>query len=377
MRITLAITPLVIIATLLMGTPVAGAGQPDSAGPMGQAGLEINFLGVVNIPTGYMFQETQVGGLSGITYDAAADRYLAVSDDRSRFQPARFYTLAIDLSDGRLDPGDVQFIGVAFLKDAQGKTFERGAVDPEAIAVTAGQEIYIASEGDARKGLLPFVNGFKTGGTQVRQLPVPSKFLPGVGSGIRNNLAFESLALTPDQRHLFTAVENALLQDGPQADLGQPSPARIIQYDLTRNQVAAEYLYPVSPVVRDPLPGDGARDNGLVELLALDDRGTLLALERSYSEGVGVTARLFRVSTAGAADISGVPSLVDRPEAAVRPVSKTEIADFNQWLPWVDNLEGMTFGPRLPDGRRSLIVVSDNNFSERQTTQIIALSVKL
>jgi hypothetical protein len=131
----------------------------------------------------------------------------------------------------------------------------------------------------------------------------------------------------------------------------------------------------VAAVAHPPQPAAGSRDNGLVELLAVDDQGTLLSLERSYSEGVGVTAKLFLVSTQGAADISGVASLMGRPDAAVRPVSKIEIADFSRWLTWVDNLEGMTFGPRLTDGRRSLIVVSDNNFSGRQTTQIIALAV--
>ena len=38
-----------------------------------------------------------------------------------------------------------------------------------------------------------------------------------------------------------------------------------------------------------------------------------------------------------------------------------------------DNLEGMTFGPDLPDGSRTLVLVSDNNFEPLQKTQIVAL----
>jgi hypothetical protein len=34
----------------------------------------------------------------------------------------------------------------------------------------------------------------------------------------------------------------------------------------------------------------------------------------------------------------------------------------------------MTFGPNLPDGRRTLVIVSDNNFSAVQFTQFIALA---
>jgi len=43
----------------------------------------------------------------------------------------------------------------------------------------------------------------------------------------------------------------------------------------------------------------------------------------------------------------------------------------------VDDLEGMTLGPRLSDGRRSLIVLSDHNFSGRQITRFTALSMHL
>ena len=37
-----------------------------------------------------------VGGLSGLDYDAAADRWLAVSDDRSEHGPTRLFTLRLD-----------------------------------------------------------------------------------------------------------------------------------------------------------------------------------------------------------------------------------------------------------------------------------------
>jgi hypothetical protein len=37
----------------------------------------------------------------------------------------------------------------------------------------------------------------------------------------------------------------------------------------------------------------------------------------------------------------------------------------------------MIFGPVLPDGRITLILVSDNNFNPTQTTQFIALAVEL
>jgi hypothetical protein len=42
---------------------------------------------------------------------------------------------------------------------------------------------------------------------------------------------------------------------------------------------------------------------------------------------------------------------------------------------YLDNIEGITLGPVLPNGSRSVVVVSDNNFSATQVTQFIAFEV--
>ena len=36
----------------------------------------------------------------------------------------------------------------------------------------------------------------------------------------------------------------------------------------------------------------------------------------------------------------------------------------------LDNLEGMTVGPRLPDGSQSLLLISDDNFNDKQISQL-------
>ena len=43
---------------------------------------------------------------------------------------------------------------------------------------------------------------------------------------------------------------------------------------------------------------------------------------------------------------------------------------------FTDNIEGLTFGPKLSNGNRSLIFVSDNNFSAIQHTQVLLFEVK-
>jgi myo-inositol-hexaphosphate 3-phosphohydrolase/phosphodiesterase/alkaline phosphatase D-like protein len=373
----------------LVYTDVALASPGASQNRVSVSGLEL--LGEVSFATGTELEGTEIGGLSGITYDSTRNVYYALSDDRS--SEARFYTVSIDLSDGSLDEGDVAFLDVTQLLDAEGIPFVENSLDPESVTLTGIGTLYISSEGDANQLIDPFVRQFSITGQQISELPVPATYLPTADqtSGIRNNLALESLALTPGQRYLYTATENALYQDGPAATLNTPSLSRILKYDLSTGEPVAEFVYEVGEVTDQPDPADGFATNGLVELLALDNNGTFLALERGFSTGVGNTVKLYQVNTQGALDVFGTPDLF-REEALevddeVLPpgpfeidpaVTKTELLDIEADLGIEpDNLEGIALGPVLPDGRQSLIVVSDNNFSETQETQFIALALEL
>ncbi|MBZ9557602.1 esterase-like activity of phytase family protein [Halomonas coralii] len=323
-----------------------------------------DFLGLVALPDGLSFQQTPLGGLSGLTRDGSGG-YLAISDDRSDLAPARFYSLRLDLADGRLDDGDVRFTDVTTLWQAQGEAFASGTIDPEGIAYGDDGTLFISSEGDSDQGIAPFVGHFGRDGQLLSMLEMPAALIPdGSGeSGVRNNLALESLTLTPDGETLFTATESALVQDGPGPGIDSGSPSRILQYDARSGEVEHQYVYPTEP-----------GNFGLVEMLALDD-GHLLALERNYFADVGNTIRLYEVDLGAATDINGVKSLEET--SGVRPVDKRLVADLGELGIDPDNVEGMSLGPRLADGRQSLILVSDNNFNDSQDTQFIALGLTL
>ena len=62
---------------------------------------------------------------------------------------------------------------------------------------------------------------------------------------------------------------------------------------------------------------------------------------------------------------------------AFTPVSQRQVFAFDDLGIPIDNIEGMTFGLPLPDGRQTLVIVSDNNFSAGQFTQFIVLAVEL
>ena len=373
-----------------------------SAGFKGQTIFNTGFIpsGAAGTVNG---QQVALGGLSGVTYDAVNNRYYAISDDRS--SNARFYTFT-------LDPvtNTVTFTNVVQLKDINGNPFAANSLDPEGIALTSNGTVLISSEGEVRPDLgasrvtNPFIKEFNlTTGQEIRSLAVPKKFLPVVQdtnnnnvvdtgdtqtSGVRNNLAFESLSITPDQKTLFTATESALFQDGAISTTTTSSRSRIIQYNLVTGQPEKEYLYITDPIAKAPTGGTAA-DNGLVDLLAIDNRGTLLALECSFAVGQGNTIKIYEITLQGATDINTVDSLSSLTAsqlAAIQPTQKRLILNLDTLsLPnsdgnhptGTDNIEGLTFGPKLADGTQSIVLVSDNNFGATQFTQILTLSADL
>lgn len=346
-------------------------------------------IGTTSIPTGTQFEDTEIGGLSSITYDANRGVYYAISDDQGTIDSVRYYTLSIDVSDGQLDSGDISFLDVTTMLDASGMPYAPASLDPEGLVLTHEGSLYFTSEGFAARvpPVNPFIDQMNLNGRQNRSLVIPDKFLPNLAGtqGVRNNLAFESLNVTPDERYLFTASEGALVQDGPAANLGQSSFARILQYRLSSGQPGSEYVYVVNPVAEVPVPDTQFRVNGLVELLPLDNVGTMLALERSFSvgaEGGGNTIWLYEIQTQGATDVSGefslYPNGIGQPPLSFTSVTKRLILNVEGDLGIEpDNIEGMAFGPALPDGRLPLILVSDNNFAANQATQFIVLAVEL
>jgi len=62
--------------------------------------------------------------------------------------------------------------------------------------------------------------------------------------------------------------------------------------------------------------------------------------------------------------------------ADYQPLRKRLLLDLDAaGLDKVDNLEGMSWGPLLANGHRSLVMVSDDNFSDDEVTQLLAFEL--
>lgn len=364
----------------------------------------LHYIGQQIVPTGASFRGLPVGGLSSIDYVPATGRYLAISDDRSDHGPARFYELALDLSKFRrsASPGDagVSWVNMTTMLDLDGQPFGRNKVDPESLRLdTRRNLIYWSNEGQRSSAGFqnPTVRRMTLDGKPAGEFPVPAYYMPSGSAGglaagdmgVYNNLAFESIAITPDGKTLWTMSENGLAQDSLPTAVGRGSRARMLSFDLDSGKAAAEYVYEVGPVPFPPARAGDFATNGVPDMLALSSH-EFIVIERAYAVGAitpGIAAltqqptsntiRLYRVDTRGATDVSGWTSIKGRD---VVPVKRTLLLDLSSLknddgsVLAVDNIEGLTFGP-LFEGKRTLILASDNNFNPAQFTQFIALTV--
>lgn len=360
---------------VLLLLPAAGGAAPDKPHVP-----TLEFLGEEIVPTGTTFEGTQVGGLSSIAYDEERDAFYVLSDDPSQFQPARFYTIQVDVADGTLDDGDVDFLDVTTITGPDGQPFAPLSLDPEGLALTKDDELVITSEGFSNRLVDPWLRLFDLDGGQIGELPLPDAFRPtATGTrGVRLNLGFESAATAPNGRFLFSGTEGALVQDGPAASLTGGSPARLLRYNLQTARLDRQYVYVTDAIAEPPVPPTNFAVNGLVELLPLNNQ-FLLSMERSFSVGApdtGNTIKLYSVALPGATNVNGAESLAGA-LGSIRAARKTPLLDLDALGIPLDNVEGMAFGPDLPDGRRSLVLVSDNNFSPLQFTQFLLFAVSL
>jgi hypothetical protein len=337
------------------------------------------FLGDHNLPWDARSGNTALNGLSGLAYCAQENRFYLISDDRSNHDPARFYTGQI-LFDKELSTTIDQ---VVFLKDAQGNFFEKNSVDLESIILLDNNNLLISSEGVKKTDSPPSLTEFKKDGQFVRTWALPKAFYwnSEKKTGVRKNLGLESLAISPDKQVVFTANEQALKQDGKKTTPKSGSPVRIVQYDR-QGRVTAQYPYMVEPLPVGTAQDVKKGDNGLVDMLALD-QDTLLTLERSYIPRLDrVFVKIFKIDLRAAQDVSRYFSL-KKPDNEIHFLEKKLILDLDSIVPQLtegfrslDNIEGISFGPLLSDGTPTLLLVSDGNFYQKQRTQFIAFTIE-
>lgn len=315
--------------------------RADKAHPL-STDTQVTLLTAVDLP----FEDARTRELSGIAWDAQRHILYAVSDTVPIVVPL---TPSADFSSWTL--GEPFTVDVPDSWDGEG-------------LVLSGDSFLIANE----RG--PFIYQIDRAGKLSSKVELPEHFKTAI-----YNRSLESLSLTPDGRYLFTANESTLTNDGQQPTTSSGATIRIYRRELATG-AQHEFAYRT-----DPLFAAGAKggDMGVSDMLAISATDVLV-MERSYVAGVGNWVRIYRAQLDGK-DVLHVPALT-----LETPVAKKQLfVDFatipeagmaGQGGKVLPNYEGLSFGPRLPDGRRIIFVVSDNNANPELVARILVLAVK-
>jgi hypothetical protein len=368
-----------------------------TAGAAAASPSRVRLLGEQIVPFNLPFQGTTVGGLSAIDRDPRTGQYVLISDDRSAINPARFYTAEIAVDAAGIH--SVDFTGTHPFQRPDGKTYPTikdwtatpctasravcdrdGTVDPEELRVDPWTgNITWSQEGERilspQTTLLdPSIRQVRPDGSYVGQYPLPAdERMSADNTGPRQNQTLEGITYAAAGTLLVSELEDPLLQDGADPTAISGALTRITVQSRF-GPVLAQYAYPIDPLFA---PSPSANDtNGVSSMVAYDpiDPTRYLMVERAFVTGVGNKVRVYEIDTSGATNIKNTVSIAGK---KIKPVSKKLLVDLDTLgLPKVDNIEGITWGPTLPTGERTLLLVSDNNFNAGQISQVIALAVR-
>jgi hypothetical protein len=346
----------------------------------------VKFLDEYIMPLNPIFQNTVVGGLSGIDYDVKQNQYYMISDDPSQRSPARIYTAQIDIKENKIDT--VRVTGVTYILQENGKPYPKYGTDktvkPDGESVRYNpltHQLLWSSEGERlfKDGdttiVQPGLTFISTAGKFLDTIPMPKGFhFTKTESGPRKNALFEGLTYADQYKTLYASLEEPLYQDGPQAAFKYDKAlTRILKFDVATKKNIAQYAYNLGAMPVKPTVEDDWNVNGISEILAINNH-TLLVMERAWAKGHDdhTFLKLYLVDLWGAENEIDNSSFVQN---APKPLTKKLLFDFDSLNQHIDNFEGVTFGPRLPNGHQSLIFCVDNNFGKSQVQQFFLFEI--
>ncbi|MBE9017965.1 esterase-like activity of phytase family protein [Chroococcidiopsidales cyanobacterium LEGE 13417] len=313
--------------------------------------LSLEYLGKYQLPTN--LSNAPVTEFSAITYDKRHDRFYAVSGNEIFTLKLTFNT---DSEEIKIQDIDIE--SVQSLIDRNGKLYEPKIFVAKGIALTPQQTVYISGSQISGDRALPFIRecDLKTG-QLLQSLTLPKRYIAESiqEKGQNQNtqitqdditfaaLAFNATGTVPtsgEPVNLFTATESTLVQDRDTPNSKQGK-ARLLHYLIGYGtpMLLAEYAYPLDAELEELLSVEGVH---------------FLSLELQPETKTG---KIYQVVTSGATDTSKVERLKGKIRG-VREIKKKLVLDLQELGITLENLSGMTFGSRLSDGTKSLLVLS-------------------
>lgn len=338
--------------------------------------MKLHFLDEYIVADTLCIQQTPIGGLSGIDY--ANDDYYVVVDDSKN---PRFLKASIAIQQDTIS--SINFTDVYILKDSIQPFFKENFLDLESIFVDEKtKEVFFVSEGSIRNQKHPTVFATDSLGVLKRAYEIPTMFEADSPSKPKNNAVFEGSSKSIDGKGFWVAMEGVLQSDGEEPTFEKTnSPIRITYFDSKLQKATKQFAYLLEHITK-PSKGN-VNVNGVTAILEYAEN-QFFVVERTYQSGYGMDGNIIRIFDvkidAAATNIVAIQSLR---KFKPTPVKKELLLDFTtvkDKLAYkiIDNIEGITFGPKLANGNSSLLLVADNNFQlyGKQLNQFILLEIK-
>ena len=336
--------------------------------------IRITYLDEFVLEQGLEVGGTKVGGISGI--DLHEGTYYLVADQPSS---PRIYKAEISLINRSID---TVIISEVINLDKEDVFYRESTPDLEGIRFDAETgEIVISSEGSIQNGKDPSLFHVSTEGQYLFHYEIPDYFKASGEQKPRNNGVFEGLAESVDKSAYWVAMELPLKKDGPEPKIYRTnSPVRITKFNKETKTAEKQFAYQLDGIAKFPINWFAV--NGVTELLEYEE-DKFLVLERAYSAGYGSNGNTVKIFEVDASKATNTLNFENLKKEDYVPATKRLIFDFKSIKNFlseeiIDNIEGMSFGPVLPNGKQSLMLVSDDNFSSfgHQITQFILLELE-
>ncbi|CAM1340789.1 esterase-like activity of phytase family protein [Tenacibaculum amylolyticum] len=334
-------------------------------------GLVVEFKDEFVLQDSLAYKNTIVGGLSGIDYDGT-NFYFVIDDS----QNPRILKSVITFNEDTIQK--IDFVDLIELKDSS-EFYKEQALDLESLVFNAKEkEFHLVSEGSIKKGKEPSVFAINEGGEFISSFEIPEYFK----SASRHNASFEGSCRSIDNTGMWVAMEGVLKVDGEEPSLTETlSPVRITLFNDGEKKATKQYVYMLDKVEK---PKKGTINlNGLTAILEYK-KNTFLVVERAYQSGYGSYGNTVKLYKATVEDkTTNTLAFETLSNRTYIPLKKELLLNFNTIKPnltkgIIDNIEGITLGPKLSNGNSSLILISDDNFQlyDTQINQFIVLEIK-
>ncbi len=337
----------------------------------------------------------RLGGFSALEYSGEGMLFASMSDrgpdDGAVDYHCRVQWLELDLSGLPATSINAVVRRTTIFTDSEGRRFSGSSaaiqatrelghrLDPEGFRFGSDDSMYVSDEYG------PHLIQFSSDGRELKRFQVPEHFTvakPDADkkkenslnqTGRASNRGLECLAVSQDGKSLVALMQGPLLQDGTRTDAGivVGRNCRLIQLELATGRTQ-EFVYQLD-----------SPDNGNSEIVACGPH-QYLVLERDSESGKSAGYRkLVQIDLSSATDVTKMNKLPaeDLPSDIV-PVERSVYLDFlaPEWklagAAMPEKIEGLTFGPTLADGRKTLLVGTDNDFESKAASYIWVFAIR-